>query len=139
MAGFPGCTENHTSRLWKRRRRSESFITGIDKRRCPPPVEDVSAGARTLRADDFHVEMSQSAGDGQSQDDHGLYGERVPVQVVVERAVLVVLGHQPELRPGAAVCSSRRHKHSVLRCLRQTAVFPPPPSLESHNLCCRRR
>lgn len=95
-----------------------------------------STGGPTLRADDFHVEVSQTAGDGQSQDDHGLNGERVPVQVVVERAVLVVLGHQPELRPGAAVCSSRRHKQSVLRRLRQTAVSPP---LESHNLCCRRR
>lgn len=58
--------------------------------------------------------MSQSAGDRQSQDNRGLDGESVPVQVVVERAVLVVLRHQPELRPGAAVCSSRGHKHSAI-------------------------
>lgn len=49
------------------------------------------AGRPTLRADDFHVEVGQSAGDRQSQDKHGLDGQGVSIQVVVEGAVLVVL------------------------------------------------
>lgn len=35
--------------------------------------------------------MSQPAGDRQSEDHHALHRHSVPVQVVVQRAVLVVL------------------------------------------------
>lgn len=45
----------------------------------------------TLSANDLHVEVCQAAGDGQGQDDHAVHRHCVPVQVVKQRAVLVVL------------------------------------------------
>lgn len=74
MAGFPG---------WKEERVTHYTNTcPDDERRCRAP---------TLCADDLHVEMSQPAGHGQSEDHHALHRHGVPVQVVVQRAVLVVL------------------------------------------------
>lgn len=53
----------------------------------------------TLRAHDLHVEVGEAAGRGQGQFDHALHGDGVAVQVVEQRAVLVVVGHQPQLSP----------------------------------------
>lgn len=55
------------------------------------PDDERWCRAPTLCADDLHVEMSQPAGDRQSEDHHALHRHSVPVQVVVQRAVLVVL------------------------------------------------
>lgn len=57
----------------------------------------------TLRSQDLHVEVGEPAGGRQRQLDHPLGGDRVAVQIVEEGPVLVVVGHQPQLRPGAVV------------------------------------
>lgn len=57
----------------------------------------------TLGAEDLHVKVCQATGCGQSQFDHALDGDGVVVQVVEERAVLVIVWHQPELSPGAVI------------------------------------
>lgn len=63
-------------------------------------------GALTLRAHDLHVEVGQAAGGGQAQLDHALHRDGVAVQVVEERAVLVVVGHQPQLSPRPVICKT---------------------------------
>lgn len=45
----------------------------------------------TLCTNDFHVEVCQPTSYRQSQNHHALHGDRVSVQVIVQRAVLVVL------------------------------------------------
>lgn len=45
----------------------------------------------TLGAEDLHVKVCQATGCGQSQFDHALDGDGVVVQVVEERAVLVIV------------------------------------------------
>ena len=69
------------------------------------PRSSSGSGARllTLGAQDLHVQVRQAAGGRQRQLDHALDGDRVAVQVVEEGAVLVVVGHQPQLSPGAVV------------------------------------
>ena len=67
----------------------------------------------TLSANDLHVEVCQAAGDGQGQNDHAVHRHRVPVQVVEQGAVLVVLGHQPQLGPRAVICR-RQQKGMVI-------------------------
>ena len=57
----------------------------------------------TLSAQELHVQVSQAAGGRQGQLDHALDGDRVVVQVVEQGSVLVVVRHQPQLRPRAVV------------------------------------
>lgn len=67
----------------------------------------------TLRAHDLHVEVGEAAGRGQGQFDHALHGDGVAVQVVEQRAVLVVVGHQPQLSPRPVIYTNthtRTHK-----------------------------
>lgn len=52
-----------------------------------------------MRANDLHVEVGQAAGHRQRQPDHALHRHRASVQVVEQRALLVVLGDEPELSP----------------------------------------
>lgn len=59
-----------------------------------------------MRAHDLHVEVGQAAGGGQAQLDHALHRDGVAVQVVEERAVLVVVGHQPQLSPRPVICKT---------------------------------
>lgn len=61
----------------------------------------------TLSAEDLHVQVRQAAGGRQRQFDHALDGDGVTVQVVEEGAVLVIVGHQPQLGPGAVVWRRR--------------------------------
>lgn len=68
----------------------------------------------TLGADDLHVQVRQAAGHRLGEDQHPLHRHRVPVQVVVQRAALVVLGHQPQLRPRAVVCGGHQFTGSKL-------------------------
>lgn len=46
---------------------------------------------RTLRSHDLHVQVRQAAGRGQRQLDHALHRHRVAVQIVEQRAVLVIV------------------------------------------------
>lgn len=64
----------------------------------------------TLRAHDLHVEVGKAAGRGQGQFDHALHGDGVAVQVVEQRAVLVVVGHQPQLSPRPVIYTHTRRK-----------------------------
>lgn len=57
----------------------------------------------TLCSDNLHVQVSQAAGSGQRQFDHALHGHCIAIQVVEERAVLVVVGNQPQLSPCSIV------------------------------------
>lgn len=57
----------------------------------------------TLSANDLHVEVGQATSDGQGQRDHAIHRHRVPVQVVKQRAVLVVFRHKPQLCPRAVI------------------------------------
>lgn len=56
------------------------------------------------------MEVGEAAGGRQRQLDHALDGDGVAVQVVEEGAVLVVVGHQPQLSPRAVVLKERRPK-----------------------------
>ena len=58
----------------------------------------------TLRANDVHVKVRQPRGHRQRHVDHLRRRDHVLGEVVEEGAVLVVVGHQPQLRPGAVVC-----------------------------------
>ena len=60
----------------------------------------------TLGSQDLHVQVSQAAGRRQRQLDHPLDGDGVAVQVVEQRAVLVVVRHQPQLGPRAVVLAT---------------------------------
>lgn len=56
------------------------------------PVTDWSTWpSLTLRANDLHVEVGQAAGSGQGKFDHALHGDGVAVQVVKQRAMLMVV------------------------------------------------
>ena len=52
------------------------------------------------------MQVGQPAGGRQRQLDHPLDGDGVAVQVVEQRAVLVVVGHQPQLGPRAVVLAT---------------------------------
>lgn len=60
----------------------------------------VSDGGFALRAKDLHVEVDEAADDGGCQAQAGLHVQGCPLQVVVERAVLVVVGDEPQLGAG---------------------------------------
>lgn len=62
-------------------------------------LQDGRCCAVTLCSYDLHVQMSQAASGGQGQLDHAFHGHRVSVQVVEQGAVLMVIGHQPQLGP----------------------------------------
>lgn len=47
----------------------------------------------TLRPEDLHVQMSKATGSRQSQFDHSFSVDRVAIQVVKQRTVLVVVRH----------------------------------------------
>lgn len=64
----------------------------------------------TLRAHNLHVEVGEAAGRGQGQFDHALHGDGVAVQVVEQRAVLVVVGHQPQLSPRPVIYAQTHRK-----------------------------
>ena len=65
-----------------------------------------TSGVHTLRAEDLHVQMSEPAGDGEGELGHPGEGYGAPVEVVEQRAVLVVVGDEPQLSPGAVVCDT---------------------------------
>ena len=58
---------------------------------------------RTLCSKNLHVQMCEAAGSWQGQFDHSFSSDRVSVQVVEQGAVLMVVWHQPQLRPRAVV------------------------------------
>lgn len=60
----------------------------------------VSDSRFALRAKDLHVEVDEAADDGGCQPQAGLHIQGCPLQVVVERAVLVVVGDEPQLGAG---------------------------------------
>lgn len=57
----------------------------------------------TLSAEDFHMQMCQAARSRKCKFDHAFDADGVAVQVVEQGAVLVVVRHQPELRPRPVV------------------------------------
>lgn len=57
----------------------------------------------TLRAQDLHVKVRQATGCRQGQLDHALDGDRVAVQEVEQRTILMVVRHQPQLSPRAII------------------------------------
>lgn len=75
-------------------------------------VRRVASRLLTLSAQDLHVQVRQAAGGRQRQFDHALDGDGVTVQVVEKGAVLVIVGHQPQLGPGAVVWRTRWHRVS---------------------------
>ena len=56
-----------------------------------------------LSSDDGHVQMVEASGDGQRHVEQLARCQRVLAQVVVQRAVLVVVGDQEQLRHVAKV------------------------------------
>lgn len=50
------------------------------------------------------MQVRQAAGGRQGQLDHALDGHGVAVQVVEQRAMLMVVRHQPQLSPCAVIC-----------------------------------
>lgn len=73
----------------------------------------VSDGRLPLGAEDLGVQVHQAAGDGgrHGQALGGLHGH--PLQVVVQRAVLVVVGDEPQL--GAGVTGRHVGRHEAWR------------------------
>ena len=70
-----------------------------DVLRLDVPVSD---GGLALGPEYLRVQMHE-AGDGGDQHPHGLrLGQRGPVEVVIERAQGVIVGHQPQLGAGVA-------------------------------------
>ena len=59
----------------------------------------------------LHVQVGEAAGRGQGQLDHALHGDRVAVQVVEQRAVLVVVRHQPQLGPRSVIYSADQREN----------------------------
>lgn len=53
----------------------------------------------TLSAQDLHMQVCQATGSRKRQFDHDLDGDRISVQIVKQRAMLVIVGHQPQLSP----------------------------------------
>ena len=56
-----------------------------------------------MSAEDVHVEVGETGGDGEGHTDHSGRIHRTPVQIIKERAVLVVVRYQPQLRPRAII------------------------------------
>lgn len=54
------------------------------------------------------MKVGEAAGCGQGEFDHALHGDGVTVQVVKQGAVLMVIGHQPQLGPRAVIYTGRR-------------------------------
>lgn len=57
----------------------------------------------TLCSKNLHVQMCKTTGSWQCQFDHSFGSDGVAVQVVKQRAVLMVVWHQPQLGPCAIV------------------------------------
>ena len=66
----------------------------------------VSDGRLPLRADDLHVKMRQPGGDRQGHPDHTVRVHGRSVQIIEQRALLVVIGDQPQLGPRAIICGT---------------------------------
>lgn len=62
----------------------------------------------TLCSKNLHVQMSKATGSWQCQFDHSFSIDGVAVQVVEQRAVFVVVRHQPQLGPSAIIWASRK-------------------------------
>jgi len=104
----------------------------------------VGNGGLALGPEDLHVEVDEAADDGGGQAQAGLHVQGHPLQVVVERAVLVVVGDEPELGAGVP----RRHVRGdeawtgrSARTMEPPRSHPPvPPGPHSPRmLSCRRR
>lgn len=67
-------------------------------------------GGFPLRAVDFRVQVAQAAGGGIRQSEQRLRVQRGELQVVVQGAVLVVIGDQEELREGARALNVCRYE-----------------------------
>jgi len=64
----------------------------------------VSNGRLALRADYFHVKMRQAGGDRQGHPYHTVRIDARSVEIIEERALLVVIRYQPQLCPRAVIC-----------------------------------
>lgn len=67
----------------------------------------------TLCAHYLHVEVGEAAGCRQGQFDHALHSDGVAVQVVEQWAVLVVIGHKPQLSPRPVIYAHTRTDRRV--------------------------
>ena len=63
-----------------------------------------SQGVFTLCAHYFHVQMSQSIGDGQSQTHHAMWVHNLLVQEVKEGPIFMEVSNQPQLCPCTIIC-----------------------------------
>lgn len=81
----------------------------------------------TLRANNLHVKVGEAAGCRQRQFDHALHGDRVAVQVVEQRSVLVVVRHQPQLSPRPVIYTPGTETWIVITvtCVTRTTTQPP--------------
>jgi len=75
----------------------------------------VSDGRFALCAQNLHVQVSESSGDRQGHSNHSRRVHGGTVQVVEEGAVLVVIGHQPQLSPSSIVYSFNHELRNVLQ------------------------
>lgn len=57
-------------------------------------------GRLALGAEDLHVQMRQAAGDGERHAEAAARVQGAQLKVVVQRAHLVVVGDEPQLRAG---------------------------------------
>lgn len=67
-------------------------------------------GRFALRAEDLHVQVRQAAGRGHSQPQRQAGLQRLPLQKVVERTMLVVVRDEPQLRARVAGSHVRGYK-----------------------------
>lgn len=81
------------------------------------------------------MEVCQPTGYRQSQNRHALHRNRVPVQVIVQRAVLVVLWHQPELSPRAIICRINQ----MTQLSNNTFISSMLLGLLIWHLCCQQQ
>lgn len=63
----------------------------------------MSDGRLALRADYFHMKMRQASGDRQGHSYHTVRINGRSVEVIEERALLVIIRYQPQLRPCAVI------------------------------------
>lgn len=63
----------------------------------------MSDGRLALRADYFHMKMRQASGDRQGHPYHTVRVDGRSVEVIEQRALLVIIRYQPQLCPRAVI------------------------------------
>ncbi len=58
---------------------------------------------QTLSAQNFHVKVRESSGDGKGHPHHRRAVHRRPVEEIKERSVFVVVGDEPQLSPSSVI------------------------------------